>query len=709
MPPPVQAASGSSHPFRAPVWMLLSGVLMGLSLPPAGLYPLAWLALVPLVVRWLHSPSPWLSFGDAYAAFLAMSVVGGYWSLLHEEPAQAMSAGVLLLVLPSLMGLPFMLGWVVRQRVGPVLGFAALAASALVMEHVIGGWAIPLPWAQVGHTQLASLTLLQAADLSGVSALSAWLWIVGGLGAWVVVTESYVWPVFTNRTVALLVLAIAFMLPFLYGTYRLERISPDVRGLRIGLVQPSLPPQQWLHSDPAARIDHLASLSTSLLKHGGAPVASAEAGFSAPYPSRPHTIDVVVWPELALPVYADVSRTERLYRRVNAWAQTQQVTLLAGAATLPDGTTPAAATQRFNSALLFDAEGALQRSDQTRIHRAFDGARFVEPPTEVPQTQPHWRIAQAEQPFAAASDKQPLRLPKGRLGTLIGFEALFSQEARSLVRQGADVLMVLSQDDWWGTQTASDMHFALAQLRAVETRRPVVVSTVNGATGVVEPSGASQKYDATEQPIGAYRVLLSASEAAYVRYGNVVLSGSWLLLVLVSIAYAARTLRPHRPNKADPVHPPADDNEFVSSRKGGLAWPEESTAYDDLVLDQEDLNALPSFGALSHAPYAAIEEPSVQAPPMPPVNSFQERLAAPSPFLGDGGFEGNTPSAPSVTQAAASPPPEDNPWYASPSPSSSPPAPPADADSSAPWASPSRFTSPVTPKTSPPTSRPETP
>ncbi|MEL7362940.1 MAG: apolipoprotein N-acyltransferase, partial [Bacteroidota bacterium] len=672
-----------------------------------------------------HSPSPWLSFGDAYAAFLAMSVVGGYWALLHQEPTQALRAGALLLCLPATMGLPFVLGWVIRRRLGPTLGFATLAASAVAVEHALGGWAVPLPWAQVGHTQLASLTLLQLTDLSGISTVSAWLWVIGGLGAWVLIADSYVKPVLTNRTVALLVLSIVFILPFLYGAYRLERVNPDLRSLRIGVVQPSLSPQQWLHSDPAARIDHLASLSASLLGQGSTPIpgASAPATGTGPVAQMPrwHDIDLVVWPELALPAYTDAARTERLYRRVNAWAESQQVALLAGAATAPAG-----ASDRYNSALLFDPSTALQRSDQTRTHPAFDGARFVEPPTEVPQVQPDWRIAQTERPFAQASAKQPLRLSHSQIGPLIGFETLFSQEARTLVQQGSDVLLVLSQDDWWGTKTASDMHFALARLRAIETRRPVVVSTVNGATGVVGPNGMGQKHASTEQPVGTYRVLLSASEARYVRHGNVVLSGSLLLLMLLSVAFTVRGIRRRsKPEVAPPPAPPADENELAPSYTGGLTWPEDPPAYDDAALDDPDLDRGdldrpgfdgPDFGgsdfdtlASFNAPSAAPFDPatSVQDPHALPVTNYLGRLS--TPFPGDGGGAGNSPPAPSVPQAPYAPPPADRPWYASPSSSSSPPAPP-DADaSSTPWASPSRFTSPVTPKTSPPTSRPEKP
>ncbi|MEM8559393.1 MAG: hypothetical protein AAGG50_16345, partial [Bacteroidota bacterium] len=296
MPLPAQAVASTPRRFTGSVWVLLAGVLLGLSVPPTGFYPLAWVALVPLIVRWSQSRSAWEVFCDAYGAFLAMSVVAGYWTLLHQEIPRAMIAGGLLLALPVLLALPFVAGLLVRQHTSTVAGFATLVASSLLIEHVLGQHVVPLPWIQLGHTQLESLVLIQLASLSGVSALSLWLWLVGGVAAWALRAPHYFQPVFTNRTVALLMLGLVFACPFLYGAYALERDKAGLRSVRVGLVQPAMTPQQWLYSDPADRIDHLASLSESLM---------AERRTSSSGDRRAHALDVLVWPELALPAYTE--------------------------------------------------------------------------------------------------------------------------------------------------------------------------------------------------------------------------------------------------------------------------------------------------------------------------------------------------------------------------------------------------------------------
>lgn len=86
----------------------------------------------------------------------------------------------------------------------------------------------------------------------------------------------------------------------------------------------------------------------------------------------------------------------------------------------------------------------------------------------------------------------PLRLQSGRLIQFvcpICFEDAFPQQVANLVRQGADLIINLTNDSWSKTESAEYQHFALASYRAIEMRRPLVRSTNAGYTAVIEPSG----------------------------------------------------------------------------------------------------------------------------------------------------------------------------------------------------------------------------
>ncbi|MEM8558213.1 MAG: nitrilase-related carbon-nitrogen hydrolase [Bacteroidota bacterium] len=351
---------------------------------------------------------------------------------------------------------------------------------------------------------------------------------------------------------------------------------------------------------------------------------------------------------------------------MSAWTQRHGVTLLTGAAVQAPG------AARYNSALLFGPGQAPLRSDQTSAHPAFDGARFVEPPVALSQADPDWRLAQPDHAFESSPDKTLLTTQYGTLVPLIGFESLYSERTRRHALDGGDVLVVLAQNDWWGQLPSSHLHYAMARLLAVEHRRPVIVATVNGTMGMVLPSGRSFEQRSSVEGTAAYTVRFSAVDSPYLRYGNIVVRLGLFGLLGIAVLVALRTTILPRRVRVVPA-PTAvmdyDDDQPDTYRPGGLAWPDTPTAYED------DAGPL---GGDGHGGDGLSGSP----------------------------LQGNMAAASRVTQPPSSPA---APWSASPPPSSSPPAPPAGADSSAPWASPSRFASPVTPKSSPPTSPPPKP
>jgi apolipoprotein N-acyltransferase len=91
--------------------------------------------------------------------------------------------------------------------------------------------------------------------------------------------------------------------------------------------------------------------------------------------------------------------------------------------------------------------------------------------------------------FTSGGRTSPISYEGVTFGPLICFESLFPYLARANVLAGADVLSVTTNDAWFGESSAPDQHFAHSILRAVETRRPLVRAANNGISGVILPSG----------------------------------------------------------------------------------------------------------------------------------------------------------------------------------------------------------------------------
>lgn len=117
------------------------------------------------------------------------------------------------------------------------------------------------------------------------------------------------------------------------------------------------------------------------------------------------------------------------------------------------------------------------------------------------------------------------------LGIQICFESYFSEPSRQLVKKGAEVLIVCTNDGWFDYNTALIQHFSKSVFRAVETRRQVIQVSNAGVTGAVDPYGRIVKtlpvkrYDSME-----IELLPKKNETFYTRYGDLIV---WFCLGVV--------------------------------------------------------------------------------------------------------------------------------------------------------------------------------
>ena len=143
-----------------------------------------------------------------------------------------------------------------------------------------------------------------------------------------------------------------------------------------------------------------------------------------------------------------------------------------------------------------------------------------------------------------------LELPGGaRLGTLICYESIFGELARTDRRRGADLLVNLTndawfgRDTWWGRTTALWQHPAHAVIRAIETRTGLVRAANTGLSMFVDPLGRTFGETPFSQPAVRLAIVHTTdSRSLYVRWGD------WLATLAAMLALATLLLawaRPH--------------------------------------------------------------------------------------------------------------------------------------------------------------------
>ncbi len=441
-------------------WLLAVAALLSAAATTAAFPPwdqgwLAWLALVPLVVV-CRRLAPGTAFGVGLLAgflaangiFLWMFQISGYrW---HH----ALLLGTYLGLYPAIWcaALPVL----ARSRAPWVVTAPALWVILDAIRAHAGFLA--LPWATLGQSQHRDLAILQSAALGGELAITG-LVVLANVALGALLTER-AWRA-TTAAAAVIVLAHA-------GGGLVLAVPPTSRPVVLAAVQPSIGIVERVEATGRATIIRRLERLT---------VAAAQA--------RPA---LIAWPETAV---ADLRNDPFLAQRVQALARSTRIPLLVGSSEVvkfaPAESAPAAPPARevYNTAYL-----VLPDSPLGEPYRKMRLVPFAEYLPLVPfVTWPRWLVSPG---FAVTPGYQPrvFTLPSGvRAGTLICWESLFADLARGAVEGGADLLVLLTNDAWFGRTGAAAQHNLSAVMRAVENRTPVVIASNTGPSAIVDSDG----------------------------------------------------------------------------------------------------------------------------------------------------------------------------------------------------------------------------
>jgi apolipoprotein N-acyltransferase len=124
--------------------------------------------------------------------------------------------------------------------------------------------------------------------------------------------------------------------------------------------------------------------------------------------------------------------------------------------------------------------------------------------------------------FKSGEEIYSFSIPQGHFGVLICFEIIFPDLCRRFVKKGANFLVTMTNDAWFGKTSAPYQHFSMATFRAVENRVFVVRAANTGITGFIDPRGKILKQGGifTEEAMNGM-IRLSKDKTFYTLYGDV--------------------------------------------------------------------------------------------------------------------------------------------------------------------------------------------
>ena len=460
----------------------LSAVLQVVIFPLPGLYWLAWVAVAPLLIALLRArpagelqvdaavrlapAKPWQGFLLGYVCGILWSAGTCYWifdTMRRYGGLPVPVALFALLLFCMYIGLYHgLFGLLVSLVAAPAASLrrALVAAPFLWVAVELARTRITgFPWELLGYAQTGNLALTRIATLTGVYGLSFEIVLVNSAfaAAFLVAKDRRKW---------LLAASIGAVVVLQMGQWmRVPAVAADRTAL---LVQPNIPILEgggWTTDYFQSTLQDLARVSLHPLGVTGSP-----------------RYDLVVWPESPAPFYSNDPKFREpvgeLAKRAGSW-------VIAGAIGIkPAMHTGGQSSQIFNSAALVSPQGEwTARYD--KVHLVPFGEYLPFPQVFAFAGGLTKEVGE----FQRGTSRKPLDAGAERLGTFICYESIFPDEVRQFALQGAQVLVNISNDGWYGDSGAWKQHLQQTRMRAIENDRWLLSATNTGLTAVIDPWG----------------------------------------------------------------------------------------------------------------------------------------------------------------------------------------------------------------------------
>jgi apolipoprotein N-acyltransferase len=461
-----------SIPLRLGALAFLSAILQILPFSIAGPVPLwrrliCWFCLVPLLYALL--PREGKSLRLHHAALIAY-LTGFFWYAgncywiyrtmhLYGNIPTIPSFGILILF-SLYLGLYFALFGTIlaalhakysRNIVLCAVPFLWVAVE-LARARITG-----FPWDLLGYTQVDNLTLTRLAPITGVMGVS---FVIAAVNALWLVRPATMRLKYIPAAIALLLVAIAAITSARKPRYFLEPTQAVAT-----LLQENLGVGSEAIANKESKQDMLASF-TQLSLHPSIPLT----------PTQPSQI--IIWPE-APTDFIDTDPLLRLAmsnlaRQANAAVIVNDVTVASYTGSRP---------QLYNSASFFNPNG-------TYAGR-YDKMHLVPFGEYTPYKPLFFFVGHLldDLPFIPGTHRSVFLVDNKKYGVFICYESIFGDDLRHFALQGAQVLVNISDDGWYGDTSASWEHLDMVRMRAIENHRWVLRATNTGITAAIDPEG----------------------------------------------------------------------------------------------------------------------------------------------------------------------------------------------------------------------------
>lgn len=454
---------------------------------------LIWIAMIPWIAVLNQERGVLAAAANGLAMSVAFVIAVFSWFAFaftgYTDAPILVSFALLFLAAPFLQP-QFLVFAIVRTSLrthgaGPILTILAAAAAWSGTE-----WVVPRLFGDtLGHSLFPYTTLRQGADIAGAPGLTFAILVVNqSLCAALVSPDRSL----AQRLRAAGPAIAALLLLTIYGQVRLERIAtatPDRPTFTAALVQANIGDYEGLRSE----FGTFGAVGRILDVHERMTHDAVAGAMSQ------NSVDLVVWPEGVYPTTYGAPKTEsgaHFDERLDSFVESIGVPLLFGTYERED-------EREYNVALLiYPSTKSPQRLQSYRKRRLFPLTEQVPEWLDTPAVRDRlpwlgtWHAGNGPGVF-------PLSEESGRdleVAPLICLDAVDPGLAAEAAHRGADLILNLSNDAWFGDSRGARLHLVVSAFRSIETRLPQLRATNTGISATIDAAGTVTSETKTSRP-----------------------------------------------------------------------------------------------------------------------------------------------------------------------------------------------------------------